>query len=348
MVKVTNIKATDVPFASQSKNFLRCLAYAKSISPDVIQLIPQRPKHQLTFELSDTNVDLANGLRRAMIDEIPIISMDVTEVDIVTDDRFILVDRLKKTIDLLPINQSIGGATVSLLVENKTDEIVPVYASQFVVKAKNGSIVQTCEFLNGSSIITYLRPLKTLTIDKITLVSGVGKIDSGKFAAFANIKYEILDMEPLVRDDGPIRGQSSLATNPKRFRFTLTDHRNLDIKKKIVEVCDILMGRISALSTALSEVKESEPSYFSDLLNVETKEDIKIFHMPGEYWTMANLLSRYCFLEDTDVAFVCPSIVHISIEESMVKIRHPQACKLLLSAMAQATSHINTVQKAFV
>ena len=83
------------------------------------------------------------------------------------------------------------------------------------------------------------------------------------------------------------------------------------------------------------------------LLDLESKGDMKLFHFKNEYWTIANIIARYCYLEFKDIKFVCSCIIHPSIEESIVKIKHTEPVKIINAAIKQILADAATVKKSF-
>ena len=348
MVKVKNVKFENLPFVRDDKNFQKCLEYIKLMGADYKKYLPKGNKQKLTFELHETNVDLANTLRRFMIDEMPIQSMDVDSDCIKTDDRFILPDHFKKNIELIPINQEIDYTKIkiSLNVTNQSDGIISIHASDIDITDLKGKKLKNSDYFRDTIIIYNLRPMCSISIKQINIVTGVGKHDSGKFIPVSNVSYEILDVKPAFRSKYTTKGKSSLNSTPTQFRISATTHGNMDIKKFIVSCCNCIIDKFSKINKELSEIKDNSDVYFSPFINVETKEDIKIFHFIGEYWTIANIMSRYCYLSDNDIPFVCASIVHPSIEESMVKIKHPQPKKLLMSAIKKIIEDFTIIKSS--
>lgn len=347
MVKVKNIKYSDVPFESKDKNFLKCVEYIKSVSPDYKKYLPKQDKQRVSFELTDANSDLANTIRRFLLDEIPVLSMHLDEKNIVSDDTFILTDYLKKNIEMIPILQDVYDIKIHLDIENHTDEIISVYSRDITISDTKGKSLDSDKYFSGTIPIINLRPAKSLKISNIQIVSGMGKNDSGKFIFLSNINYEILDIEPVTETKHETKGVSSLDSNPKHFKITCTTHRNIDPKKIMKICCDKITERLTQLLNELEMINNETTVHFSELLNVETKGDVKLFHLIGEYWTISNVISRYCYLLNSEIQFVCSSIVHPSIEESIVKITHPQAVKIMKDSVKKIITDVSLVKKAF-
>lgn len=353
MVKLTNLKYTEIPFESDDKNFQRCLEYVKSVTDNYKKYIPKNPKHKVSFELIDANSDLANCIRRYLIDEMPVYSMNVDEENIKTDDKFILADYLKNNLELIPFLQDINDKecedlSMSLHIENKTDDVISVYSGDIVILDKQKKILDNTKYFTTTIPIIKLRSGKKLDITSINIVAGIAKSHSGKFILLSNIYYEILDIKPIIDENKFNKsGESSLNSNPQHFKIEFTTHRNINPKTIMPECCKLIIKTIESLHKELSNIKESDIVYFSDLIELETKGDVKLFHFKHEYWTIANIISKYCYMAFKDIQFVCSSIIHPSIEESIVKIRHPESIKILLTALKNIISDINIVKQAF-
>lgn len=353
MVKLTNIKYTEIPFESDDKNFQRCMGYLKLVAPDYKKYIPKKSKHNVSFELLDANSDLANCIRRYLIDEMPVYSMDVTEENIKTDDKFILADYLKNNVELIPFLQDINDKeceelTMSLHVENKTDDVISVYSGDIIILDKQKKILDNSKYFTTTIPIIKLRPGKKLDINIINIVAGIAKAHSGKFILLSNVYYEILDVKPIADENKFNKsGESSLNSNPQHFKIEFTTHRNINSKTIMPECCKLIIKVIESIHKELSNIKETDIVYFSDLIELETKGDIKLFHLKGEYWTIANIISKYCYMASKDIPFVCSSIIHPSIEESIVKIRHNESIKILLTALKDIISDMTVIQKSF-
>jgi DNA-directed RNA polymerase subunit L len=352
MVKVKNVKYTEIPFESKDKNFQTCLEYVKSIDPDYKKYLPKNSKYKASFELVDANADLANCIRRYLIDEIPVYSMEVSEDNIETTDRFILADFLKNNIELIPFLQDIkdtdaDNLSMSLHVENKTDSIISVYSGDIVVTDKAKKKLDNSKYFTTSIVIINIRPGMMLNIKDIKVVAGIGKVHSGKFLLLSNVSYEILDVVPVEENKYGTTGKSSLVSNPQHFKIEFTTHRNMDVTRIMKLLCGLIIKKITMIHTEISKIKETDLVYISDLIELETVRDVKLFHLKGEYWTIANIISRYCYLSFKDIQFVCASIIHPSTEESIVKIRHPESVKIILTALNSIIDDITTICNAF-
>jgi DNA-directed RNA polymerase subunit L len=354
MVKISNLKIDEISFAKKmsDKNFKLCVDYAKLIDPNSMDFLPKASKYSVSFELTDTTTDFANCIRRSLMDEVKVYSMTVVDTDILTDDRFILADYLQKNIELVPFLQDLTESevkdiTISIDIKNTTDDLRTIYTGDIDVYIKSKK-VDTSKYFSTTIALIQLRPSTFLKIDNITISYGQSKNDSGQFILLANTSYEILDVVPLDEGKYETKGESSLNSTPTHFRIGYKTHRNIKPKHVMTKCCGELIKRFNAILKELSNIKPSESAHFSDLINLETKGDVKLFHFKNEYWTVSNVISKYCYLAFKDIQFVCSSIVHPSTEESIVKIRHTEPLKIIQTAVKNILTDLNTVNKLFM
>lgn len=344
-MKVKNVKVIETPFGSTSKRYAECVKYLSSVEKDYKKFLPHKPKETLTFEIRDSNVDFANTIRRYILDEVPVMSLDVSESDIVSDDKFILTDHLKKNIEAVPLLQTIDekeDLLFELDVTNTTDEIMRIYSSDMTINQKSSQ-----KYFTQTIPLITLRPRKHLKISNIKTCSGVGKDDIGKFSSVSNIKYKIMDVKPLNKTRFNTEGVSSMVSTPTHFKISLTNHRNSPTKKIIQTAIKKIIEDVKIAQQEFSNIKKQDITYFSEALELETQGAINIYHLKGHYWTMANLLSKYCYLEDESIPFVCSSIIHPSREESLLKIKHTEHNKILLNATKKIINEYESALKAF-
>ena len=350
--KVKNIKFTELPFETKDKNFQQCIEYIKLIDADYKKYMPKKPKQRLSFELDNINADLANCIRRYLIDELSVYSMNVMEEDIESDDRYILTDHLRNNIEMIPFLQEIKNTeadelNISLHVENKTDDTITVYSRDIIIHDKQKKLLDNSDYFTTTIPIAQLKAGKFLTVKNITIVTGVGKTNAAKFALLSNIEYEILDVKPLDVTKFSRNGESSLMSSPSHFAMAITTHRNINVKRVMPMCCDAIIKTLSGIKDALKNIKETDVVYFSDIIELETKGDVKLYHLKGEYWTIANIIARYCYMACPDIAFVCSSIIHPLTEESIVKIKHTDSLKILHESVESIIADIQIINKAF-
>lgn len=351
-VKVKNLKIDTISYDNKNyKDFDKCVGYAKLINPNYKKFLPNKPIYKVQFELTNTVSDFANCIRRFLLDEINVYSMDIDETKVITDDKYILNDVVKKNIELIPFQQNITETVdlnISISVENKTDSIIQIYSGDIDITDKKKKKLDVNDYFSANIPIFKLRSNKSLELKDITIVSGCAKQDAGKFCLLSNLSYEILDVVPFDESKYGKTGVSSLISDPSHFKISYKTHRNIQPKKIIIMCCDAITKRLSAIQKELGSIKNIDSIYFSELIELETNGEIKLFHFKNEYWTIANIIARYCYLEFKEIKFICACITHPSIEKSIVKIKHPESVKIITASIKHILSDVNAVKKAFL
>jgi len=351
MVKVVNIKYETEAVEPNNKNFQKCIEYAKLITKDYKKYLPNRPKESISFELHDITSDMANTIRRFLYDEILVYSMSLDEYDIKTTDPFILNDYVKKRIESIPIIQDmekydIDKFTINLSFENLTAESMNIYTRDFEILYNDKKY--TGDYFFSENICVFsLKSSKKIKISNIKIIRGVAKDDASKFLLLSNINYKILDTKPINKTQHKKTGESSLNSNPSKFLFKLTNHRNIK-PKKILNLClDNITERMENINAEIKKINENDTNYISDLIKLETNGNFIILHMNNEYWTLANVISRYCYLQDKDIEFVCSSIIHPTTEISLIKIKHKNYLKILINAINDIIKDVKNIKSYF-
>jgi hypothetical protein len=356
MTVVKNIKVVDfnlIKEISNKKNkpMQLCVELLAKHNIDAATILPKRSKLTVSFELTNSNADIANGIRRCLIDEIPIKSFELNEhEDLESSDPYILCDVIKKQIELLPINQEYDytDLEISLYKKNNNDEIIDVTTDALVFKtAKSDKITN---IVGSGILLTRLRPGETITIKKISISIGTGKENYGKFSSVSNITYKILDAEPMIDTRIGNDGVSSMNSNPKHFYIEYSTHRNIEHPLKLItKCCDILIARFKTIFDDVKNIANSDKSYLSDLLTLETIDTKKVLKIKGEYWTVVNLIARYCYiLTNGDIRFVSPALIHPEKEVGVINIAHNEFSSLIQGSIKAIISELETVKKAFI
>jgi DNA-directed RNA polymerase subunit L len=357
-IKVKDMVIHEVSFAARLakinapenaalKNSLGYIDYL-DIGVDAKALLPTRSKFRVDFTISDTCSGFANGIRKCMMEEIPIYSLELGEI--VTNDAYVISDVLQKNINLLPIIQDAYDLDdmktwkFSLDVTNVTDRIMPVKSGSIKISAKGKDIpIET--FVSPNITIAELRPTTNLKCKDFSIVVGMAQDDAAKFASVSNTRYLISG--PVPDEQNP--GSSSLVENPREFRLGYTTYRNVNDPKAIMRrVCEALNGRLVAFMYELKEVRDvAALMHFSNSLDIETRGDFKIFNFKNESWTLVNMISQYCYMLDPSIPFVAPSIVHPSTSVGVVKIKHANPLRIIADAITHIISDIDILRKAF-
>lgn len=359
MVKILNVKVENFNLLKELKNqknkdLQECLKYVKLQEAEL--LLPKKDKDIVSFEIKDTNSDFANAIRRCLIGEVEVVALDFDEyTDLDTSDAFILSDFIKKQINLLRIQQDhlldnkfeyYSNLQISLTKINKTDRIIDVKSDDLTI-TKDGK--QIADFIGKNIVLTRLRPDSYIKIKNIKVIKGISRNDAAKFNSISNITYKIIDVDPIIETREGLEGVSSMKSNPTHFYISYSTHRNIsEPKKLVISCCDILIKRLEKIFDDLKNINNKSTQYFSSLLELESNGGLKILQIKGEYYTIVNLISRYCFiLTNGNIKFVTPALIHPDKEVGMIKIIHPEFCTLIQNSIKKIISELKDVKKSF-
>lgn len=346
MVKVENIKVDAFEFKKvKSEEMTRCL----KLNPSWLDLLPKNTMYEVSFELKETNSDIANGIRRCLTNEIVTKSLDYDEYsDADITDPNIPSDDIKLRIMLIPIAQEVDYADyeIALHCENKTDESVIVTSRDFIIK-KSGKQVPVDVIMCPLIPIYELKPNEYLDIKNIRIIEGIGRTNAGVFSYVHSIKYDILDVEPLDVEKGT--GKSSMCSNPTHFMIGYSTHWNIDKPLHVMTyACDTLIERFNKILTEFEPISNKTESYYSDMIDLETFGSNKEIRIKNENWTTINLIVRYCFvLTKGNIKFISASNIHPEKEVGVVRITHPEFAKLVKDAIKKITDDLAVIRKAF-
>jgi DNA-directed RNA polymerase subunit L len=355
MVLVKNIKVSDFNLVSEisnknNKKFQRCL---ELLDKSNLELIPKRSKLTVSFELTYANTDLANAIRRCIIDEIPIKSFDFDEFkDFNCDDPYVLNDFIKKQIDLIPIDQDFDyndkKMTFNLHIKNTSDEIIDVKSGDIKHDSKDPKVSKE-DLWSPNIVLCKLRPGRNLRIDNIKICEGIGKTHAAKFNSVSNIMYEIVDVDPIMENRVGTTGTSSMLTNPEHFKMGYSTHRNTKHPLRfVISACDVLIQKLINIEKDIKKIKNSDKQYLSDLVTLESIGNLRKISIKGEYWTICNIISRYSYDEtDGNIKFISPALIHPEKEVAVLNITHTEFSTVIQNAIKKIISDLETVKSSF-
>lgn len=324
-------------------------------------LLPSKPWHYVSFILKHASSSFANGIRRALIEELPVKCMHFEEKELDTDDEFILSDVLIKNVNLVPIQQDIeldefDSCTVFLYKYNDTNDIMDVKASDISIVSKkvgaaldymDGKKDSDLDYMGGKKdisldklipegniILIRLRPGKYVKIKHITFLTGLCKDAAHRFSLLDNVSYDILDVVPY--DVFNETGTRSLESNPKEFRISYLTTGNIKPKVVMELCCNTLSSRLEDIKAKIilySTTDTTKKLYIADGCEIKITEEMAIYKFPGEYITLAYMIAHRCFLLDENILYCIPAVERFDNEVAIIKIQHPDRNKLLIKAI---------------
>ena len=297
-------------------------------------LLPKRGD-KVSFKLRGYT-SLANALRRVLLEDIPVKCLDVIYDDISTNDEFILTDKLIKNINLIPIQQDVDEKTkVSLSIENNTDDIIDVRASDLKC---NKTLIP-----NDNILLCRLRPKKHLKLSNIGISVGFAKDDASKYSLLNNISYDILDMKSYDQFTG--QGQRSIETNPQEFMISFETCCNTTPRQVIDKMINSLMNKLFKTEQYLAKYENTDETYYTEGFSVDIENDLYIYNIHNEYYTLSKLLAHQCYLLDNNVPFCVGTIDRYDNNIAKIKIKHPDSKKLLLASVKRCQEELQLIKK---
>jgi DNA-directed RNA polymerase subunit L len=346
--KVKNIVVDELNFHKEIDRKDKALLYAAQFLPkgvDAKDLLPKTSKYTVRFELHDTCESFANAIRRTLIADMPILSLDYDEIESEITDPFILNDAIKKQIHLIPIAQEIPNFekyTFNLTKINKTDDLIDVYSDDIVCEPASKK-----KLVNAGIIITRLRPGEKIKIPNIKIVQGIPSDDQARFNSFSNTSYKILDARPFSHETG--KGQSSLVSDYKIFQIGYSTHRNIDKPLHCIQTCcDILVEKLERLKIGLSAPDKEDSLVKEPYVVINDNKGTMNIKIYGENYTITNIVAKYCYLvTDKNIKYINAGIVHPQTKIGIINIIHAEWKQVLNDAIDQIISDLKGVAKAF-
>lgn len=345
MVKVLNIKISSHEWSkslkSKDKNLKECLNIVSESK--LLSVLPKGESHTVRFTLDNANSQLANAIRRVLMDEIPTYCLSFNEyTDIKTDDYYIhgQCDQLCVQINALRIDQDINEDEFSkwkiyLKKHNNTDDLMDITSGDIQIMAGNKQIT---DLFYPGYILSRLRNKCSLKIENIKIEKGLGLTNSNKFKYLANVYYEIME-EPLLETKDGFEGKSSLESDCKKFTIGYTTFKNIkDPCTPMFKCCDELKHR-------LDSILYDWENDINDKIHIRQEDSIYLIEIEGEKLTIGNLIGYYIYLEMPSIEYITSGIVHIEKNIAIIKIGNKNYKKLFSNAIKQALTDISIIRK---
>lgn len=280
-------------------------------------LVPDMVNQQLSFELTNSNYAIANGLRRTAKVETLMRYLTVSLTDIFTTDSNVEGEVIRKRIEMIPIPQDTPvGSSYSIRFENKSDTFVNVFSSE--IKQRGGATPSG--FIQSVPIVS-INSFQSFVVENITVAEAYGYAN-GRVTA-ARIAYDILEHD--------MDTESSINSNPDHFYMQVETAGNIDPKMIMREAIDSIIERLQSIDYSLSNIEY----------------DVYKLLIPNESHTIGNLLAWYVFQIDPTMDYVAPRITHPSKREVVMDIRHPQGELMCKKATENIIKELTDMRKAF-
>ncbi len=287
-------------------------------------LIPDSANSILQYELTSTNHTFVNGLRRAIMSEIPVRYLTVSMADIMTTDPWIDADIIRKRIEMIPIPQSTPiGTTYALVFENKSDTYVDVMSAHI---KQRGTVVKGID--QGIPICS-INSTYSISISNITVAETYGYLNSR--AAIGRVGMEVLnyDMENTSSSESDI-GKSDRSP-PTHFGMVIEMPGNMHPKEHVIKAIDSICNRLDLIDYSSAKI------------------EFDVYKLPilNETHTIGNLLSTYIYAICPSISYVAMREEHPSKRQCAIDIVHPQAEELCKQAVIAIKKEFQAIKPAF-
>jgi hypothetical protein len=337
-------------------------------------LLPIKPRETLAFSIYNGSSELANAIRISLIDEsFPIKSMTFDDDDIKTTDKYILTDKLKKDIELVPINQdedlhdTLRNMRMYVEIANDTPSNINVFVKDIKIenekkgnKEKKQDLLERL-FPSPYIIISKLKSGNYLKINKIKIDEGIGLENSGKFSCTANVTYEELhdsndDNNDNDSNDGNNDNEENIneyykvnsiySYQPKNYRISFTTHRNMNAYLLIKKCIETLILRLKEVKETI--IESNNDVVVTDRLEItKLTDELWIFRFFQENGTIIRLIKKYLHLEsDSKLPFVVACDTNqILKNEFILKIKYNGFPNIIYKAIDRAIEDLNNISK---
>jgi DNA-directed RNA polymerase subunit L len=221
-MKVTHIVESKIEY-----DLSKWPKYESKLKP----LLPTKTRERMSFAIRNTDTATVNGLRRTLIEELPVKILHAEVSDIDTNEEFLIRDELLGRIRLIPIDQSVkpdSTFTINVVNTDKTKRISYVHSSQ-ISENENGNLADKMYRIAELHVGRYLK------VDNIRIIEGYGYMHAN-FRLTCGVEYRPLDYIDVYRvnERGYIeRGMAEMdlvLTEAKKKKSGLTEFTIKDEK----------------------------------------------------------------------------------------------------------------------
>jgi DNA-directed RNA polymerase subunit L len=334
-MKIQNIKIQDYNINYEKSKF-------KEIIENNKHLLPNMNKQSISFDLINSNEAFANAIRRVFNDELPVKCLETYYHNIITNDKFILIDNIIERIQLISILQTIDiNTSFSLNIRNDTNDIINVYTRDLI----NKNINDKTKYFNINIQICSLRPNRYISINHIK--PGINYGYNNSIYSIGSFKYEAINTDFTV---------PSLNNEGKDYHLELINNSNISIKNLIILIYETLYIRLKKIQDYVNDYnieknaddvnKINDDIYIIQNNNIKDTnvldnniETINNFnnlyeiHIKDECHTIGNLLTKYIFLEMPTIEYINYRLHHPLTRKLIITIKYSNYKKIINDAI---------------
>lgn len=314
----------------------------------------------ISVKLTDISTAVVNALRRVLICEVQGYMLTTPPEGFnksLTTDVFMLpqfVNNRISSIRLKPLisPEIINNLKMKIDVSNDTSSVMYIYSGDMQIV--EGTLTEP--IFNPTIKLAFLQPGKRLVVDDIHISSGFGR-DFGLYNVACCGSYTHLDLEQYTEEEQKkgmaidVSGykQSCMISNPRRhllkFILPATSPNLLEIKTVLIEACLNIKERLRMI---LSAINSTSNSIKYTIISLENDLTEGILYIPGETYTIGELIKRFVYESAPEIASITYHIV--SHENKLVlSIKHvSDVTAILVDAINSAIAVMESIQKNIV
>lgn len=322
----------------------------KQIIENNKHLLPNMNKQSISFDIINSNEAFANAIRRVFNDELPTKCLEINYHNVVTNDKFILIDNIIERINLIPILQTIDiSTTFSLNIHNDTNDIINIYTKDLVNKNKNDK----AQYFNLNIQICSLRPNRHLNINNIH--PGINYGYNNSIYSIGSFKYEAINTDFSI---------PSLNNDVTDYHLELINNSNIPIKNLINLIYETLYIRLKKIQDYINDYnieknsddihKINDDIYIiqnnnvkdTNVLDNNIKTDTSFhnlyeIHIKDECHTVGNLLTKYIYSQLPSIEYINYRLHHPLTRKLIITIKHSNYKKIINDAIESIIKDLN-------
>jgi DNA-directed RNA polymerase subunit L len=317
---------------------------------------------EVEFDVEGIPLQMINGFRRALTDEMVGYALDVESTDYdhaLSTDEFVLQEFIINRLSNIPLRAKIPPKIIETLVlyldvTNDGTSVKKVYAGDLRIS----SGILTEQIFNPTFMLCRLNPGKRVVLRNIRIKSGYGR-DHAKYMVGRRAMYEHLDIEQYSKDDMIKPGGkavdesgykiSCMVANPMKHRFKVTfpaTGENLDeVRSLLIDACINIKDRLKSVLLIMDQ-KNNMGGMSYTVVKLKGLEE-GIIQIPGETYTIGEIIKKYVYILNPDIVIIGGKLIR---HENKLEIKFTDTgdvTKLIVSAINYAINVISAMQKGF-
>jgi len=348
-LQVKKIQITIVPFDFKKLKF----PLGTDEMKELISILPS-PETKLSFELHNTNAKFVNGLRRCLIDELPLWSLTCKLENVKSNDHKIMVtsDCIVRQLNLIPLTQDaidmniFSKYDISINVSNKTTNTICITTSDIIIKTntKHKEIIEASRFFSTKINICDLDRGYYIKINNITITKQKN-FNTSIGSVIHSMQYIPIEYEEELEPNATKKLPSSLCTNPTKYCLGYSINGLTSALYPAKLACTEILARLKILHVII--LKSNDIPFYSDEIYITHDGSFIEYKIYNESWTIGHLLSWYCYQIDSTIPYVAIKNEHMLTHTIILRIRHTDHKKIILLALNNISTDYEILLDAF-